>query len=84
MRTHGIKPEESDRRERISALTAWDGIGLYQYGLLEELRREYESDKTTSGTGRHLVCTGTEETDCQRNWSLLPSPKPDLLFSRKR
>ncbi len=73
-----IEPKASKLDDHIYVLMAWDRLGLFRYGLFEELRSAYEQDVRT-GYGLHLVRNGSEE-DYLSDWSKLPSPKPYFLF----
>lgn len=71
---------ESGRPDELHTLVSWTGLGLFRYGLFEELRTAYdESVGRGDCAGLHLV-RGAESADYLSDWSRLPSPKPYFLF----
>ena len=74
-----IQPKASSLDDHIYVLMAWDKLGLFRYGLFEDLRSTYDKDLEKS-YGVHLVRTGAKDADYHSDWSLLPSPKPYFLF----
>ena len=74
-----VDPKASELKDHIYCLMAWDKMPMYRYGLMEEMRRQYDTDVNTEN-GLHLVRTGAADADFSSDWTKLPSPKPYFLF----
>ncbi len=76
-----VDPKASELKDHIYCLMAWDKMPMYRYGLMEEMRRQYDTDVNTE-LGLHLVRTGAADADFTSDWTKLPSPKPYFLFGK--
>lgn len=78
-----LKP--SALKDHIYCLTSWDGLPLYRYAIMENLEEVYCSTlgNRDASMGIHLVYDGNAESNYQKNWSKLPSPRPYYMFGKK-
>lgn len=82
--TPAVEPKASTLTDHIYCLISQDKLPLYRYGLMEELRIQYDRDLgIPNNAGVHLVRNGDPEADYKSDWSLLPSSKPYFLFAKQ-
>ena len=77
-----IVPKGSALHDHIYCITAWDGLPLYRYSLMEELEKVYDDNlkRVEMSMGVHLVWDGEPKSDYTTNWTRLPSPRPYYFF----
>ena len=77
-----VQPGNSALRDHLYCLTAWDGLPLFRYRYLEELRRAYHRAFASPNTsaGLHLVWDGDPDSGYETNWTRLPEPSPYYFF----
>lgn len=76
-------PKGSSLRDHMYCTTAWDGLPLYRYSLIDDLERVYADnlDSPEVSMGVHLVWDGERDSDYTSNWTKLPSPAPFYFFA---
>ena len=81
--TEHVQAKGSSLRDHINCLMAWDGLPMYRYSMMQELRQAYaqglQDPKVSMGV--HLVWNGNGESDYTNNWCRLPEPRPFYFFS---
>lgn len=78
-----VQAKGSSLRDHINCLMAWDGLPMYRYSMMQQLRGAYAnalSDPRVS-MGVHLVWSGEAEADYVNNWCKLPEPRPFYYFA---
>lgn len=75
-------PKGSSLRDHMYCTTAWDGLPLYRYSLMNSLERAYASKLSDPqvSMGVHLVWDGDLDSEYTANWTKLPSPCPYYFF----
>lgn len=76
-------PKGSTLRDHVYCTSAWDGLPLYRYSLMNALEKAYAEglDNAKVSMGVHLVWTGEADAEYSTNWTRLPSPNPYYYFS---
>jgi len=77
-----IVPKGSALHDHIYCITAWDGLPLYRYSLMESMEKIYDDNlkRVEMSMGVHLVWDGEPNSDYTVNWTRLPSPRPYYFF----
>lgn len=81
--TEHVQAKGSSLRDHINCLMAWDGLPMYRYSMMQELRQAYANglqDPNVS-MGVHLVWNGNGDSEYTNNWCRLPEPRPFYFFS---
>lgn len=75
-------PKGSTLRDHMYCTSAWDGLPLYRYSLMDSLENAYMSGLSNAklSMGIHLVFVGDTEAEYNSNWVKLPSPTPYYYF----
>lgn len=77
-----LQPKPSEIKDHVYCMTSWDGMPLYRYSIMDSLENEYSASLQNAGLsmGIHLVYDGNTESNYQKNWAKLPSPRPYYMF----
>lgn len=78
-----VTPKRSSLTDHIYCLTTYDGLPACAYSQLADLEKTYSTalQKSETSMGLHLVWNGKSDDPVERNWSLLPSPRPFYFFA---
>ncbi|MBE5809855.1 MAG: hypothetical protein E7318_02850 [Clostridiales bacterium] len=78
-----VQAKGSSLRDHINCLMAWDGLPIYRYSMMQELRQAYANGlvKPEVSMGVHLVWNGNSDAEYTNNWCRLPEPRPFFFFS---
>lgn len=78
-----LTPKESSLTDHIYCNMTWDGLPLYSYSLIDDIKQAYDSaiNAHKGALALHIVWDGDKGSDFQHNWCKLPSPVPFYLFS---
>ncbi len=76
-----FEPKPSAIRDHMYCMTAWDGLPLYRYSMLDAIATAYEDklEDANMSKGIHLVYHPAEKAYAS-NWAYLPDPAPHYLF----
>lgn len=78
-----LSPKASSIHDHMYCVTAWDGLPLYRYSMMEKLSEAYESslNDRKQAMGIHLVFDPDKKY--ANNWVQLPDPCPYYLFAMR-
>ncbi len=78
-----LSPKASSIHDHMYCVTAWDGLPLYRYSMMEKLSEAYESSLAIpeQSMGLHLVYDS--DKNYTNNWAKLPDPCPYYLFAMR-
>ncbi len=78
-----VEAKGSSLRDHINCLMAWDGLPMYRYSMMKELRAAYANGLADPDVsmGVHLVWNGDSGAEYTNNWCRLPEPRPFYFFS---
>lgn len=81
--TEHVQAKGSSLRDHINCIMAWDGLPMYRYSMMQELRQAYAEGLRSRevSMGVHLVWNGNAEAEYTNNWCRLPEPRPFYFFS---
>ncbi len=82
--TNQFEPKCSAIRDHMYCTTAWDGLALYRYSMLNSIAAAYEEklEDPKMSKGIHLVYHPKDKA-YRVNWAYLPDPAPHYLFGTK-
>lgn len=83
LKTRNVEAKGSSLKDHINCLMAWDGLPLYRYSMMNDLRSAYANGLMDPkvNKGVHLVWTGDVNAEYTNNWCRLPEPRPFYFFS---
>lgn len=75
-----LTPKECALRDHIYCNVTYDGLPLYSYSLMDDLKKDYDAALAAGTTySLHLVWDGDPNGDYRHNWCKLPDPAPFYL-----